>query len=137
MKPTAEQIGNLLALKRHERPEEGYFEDFLVDFHRRRREEEVRKTGLAGVWTRFSSWVSGLGGAKWAYAGGVAYIGVMAALVLAPREGVPQGPAATPVNFPEAKPVAIPTPQQESKVEQLQDLDLRPSAQGNRGEQVF
>ena len=38
MKPTVEQLENLLALRRDERPEEGYSQDFLCEFHHRQRE---------------------------------------------------------------------------------------------------
>jgi hypothetical protein len=34
-----EQLENLLALKRHERPEAGYWQDFLAEFHQRQHEQ--------------------------------------------------------------------------------------------------
>ena len=36
-------IATLLRLKRHEQPPPGYFEDFLVEFHRRQRAELLRQ----------------------------------------------------------------------------------------------
>ena len=98
MKPTVEEIGSLLALKRHERPEEGYFDGFLREFHQRRRAEEAQQRGLAGWWKKASAWVSDLGASKWAYGAGLAYAAVMALLLLAPEGGqVQPGPAPTPV----------------------------------------
>jgi hypothetical protein len=130
VKPTVEEIGSLLALKRHERPEEGYFDEFLREFHQRRRAEEALKRGPAGWWKQASEWISSLGASKWAYGGGLAYVAVAAFWVLAPKD-------------PELRQSAAPTPVvHEVKVvppvvEQLDALDLRPSAQGSTGEQEF
>ena len=130
MKPTVEEIGTLLALKRHERPEEGFLDDFLRDFHRRRREEEALKTGPAGWWHRLSSWASGLGASKWAYGAGLAYAGAAALFLLSPNPVQVQPSSAVPAKY-QVEP-AEPT-----VVEQLDAVDLRPSSQGTTGEQEF
>jgi hypothetical protein len=131
VKPSAEEIGALLALKRHERPEEGYFEDFLREFHQRRRSEEALKRGPAIWWRQATAWFSDLGASKWAYGAGLAYAAVAALFLLVPDNGSePGAPAATPVGH-EVKsngPAAV---------EQLEALDLRPSSQGSTGEQEF
>ena len=130
MKPSVEEIGSLLALKRHERPEEGYFDDFLREFHQRRREEEALKAGPAG-WIRWASaWFSNLGGSKWAYGIGLAYATVAAAFLLAPNASQEQPAAPVPVNYKVA-------PAEPAPVEQLDALDLRPFSQGSTGEQEF
>jgi hypothetical protein len=130
VKPTVEEIGTLLALKRHERPEDGYFDGFLREFHQRLRAEEAQQKGLAGWWRKASAWFSDLGASKWAYAGGLAYATMAALMLTIPRgqEVVPAAP--TPVSH-EVK-SDMPT-----KVEQLEALDLRPSTQGSTGEQEF
>lgn len=131
MKPSAEEIGALLALKRHERPEEGYFDDFLREFHQRRRAEEALKRGPASWWRQASAWLSDLGASKWAYGAGLAYASVMALFLLAPDTGSDAGaPATTPVGH-EVK------SSEPAAVEQLEALDLRPSTQGSTGEQEF
>lgn len=131
MKPSAEEIGALLALKRHERPEEGYFEDFLREFHQRRRVEEAVKRGPASWWSRATGWFADLGASRWAYGAGLAYASVMALFLLVPDGGTDGGaPAATPVGH-EVKPL------DPTEVEQLEALDLRPSTQGSTGEQEF
>ncbi len=132
MKPSVEQIESLLALKRHERPGEGYFEDFLVEFHRRRREEEAALTGITGLWKRFSLWFSNLGAAKskWVYGAGVAYASIAALFLLSPEGTQVQPLPVAPVDF-----RVEPAPALE--MEQLEELDLRPSTQGSTGEQVF
>lgn len=130
MKPTVEEIGTLLALKRHERPEDGYFDDFLREFHQRRREEESRQQGLAGWWRKASAWVSDLGASKWAYAGGLAYAAIAAFVLLIPQEQEVGASPATNVGH-EVK------TDEPAVVEQLDALDLRPSTQGSTGEQEF
>ena len=130
MKPTVEEIGTLLALKRHERPEEGYFDDFLREFHHRLRAEEAQQRGLTGWWRKTSAWFSDLGASKWAYAGGLAYATIVAIAMTVPRgqEVIPA--ATTPVSH-EVKSI------EPTAVEQLDALDLRPSTQGRTGEQEF
>ncbi|QJE95087.1 hypothetical protein [Luteolibacter luteus] len=130
MKPSVEEIGSLLALKRHERPEEGYFDDFLREFHQRRREEEALKTGPAGWLRRASAWFSNLGASRWAYGAGLAYATVMALFLLAPDTTPVQSAPPVPVNYKVA-------PAEPAAVEQLEALDLRPSSQGSTGEQEF
>ena len=130
MKPTVEEIGTLLALKRHERPEDGYFDGFLREFHQRLRAEEAQQRGLAGWWRKASAWFSDLGASKWAYAGGLAYATAVALMMTVPR-GQEMAPAeATKVSH-EMKSI------EPAAVEQLDALDLRPSTQGSTGEQEF
>lgn len=113
MKPTVEQIGNLLALKRHERPPEGYMEDFLREFHQRTRQEAVNPTGLKAWWSRFSEWVSEPEKTKWLYGGGLAYAAIALGFVLVPRSTEVAAPVLEPARY-EVLPVVseepVPTP---------------------------
>jgi hypothetical protein len=131
VKPSVEQIGNLLALKREERPEEGYWQDFLCEFHQHQREQAVRKSGLMSLAGRFTEWFSDLGPSKWAYGAGLAYASLTVAFFLTPRDVVKEGTPVTPVNY-QVVPAPVPP-----TVEQLNQLDLSPSTQGSAGEQVF
>jgi hypothetical protein len=131
VKPSVEQIGNLLALKRDERPEEGYWQDFLCEFHQNQREQAVKTSGLMSFVGRASDWFSDLGPSKWAYGAGLAYATLTIAFFLTPRDVVKEGAPVTPVNY-QVVPAPAPPP-----VEQLNQLDLSPSTQGNAGEQVF
>ena len=130
MKPSVEQIGSLLALKRHERPEEGYWQDFLCEFHQNQREQAVKKNGLMNFAGRVSGWFSDFGPSKWAYGAGLAYATVTVAFFLTPRAVDVEKTPTAPVNY---QVVPAPAP----AVEQLDQLDLSPSTQGNAGEQVF
>lgn len=131
MKPSVEQLGELLALKRHERPEEGYWQDFLCEFHQTQREQAVKKSGLTSFLGRVSVWFSDLGPSKWAYGGGLAYASVAAVMLLTPRDVEKESTPVSPVSY---QVVPAPAP---PVVEQLDELDLSPSTQGSSGEQVF
>ncbi|MEM9079311.1 MAG: hypothetical protein AAGC74_01315 [Verrucomicrobiota bacterium] len=72
-----QDLQRLLRLKNYERPADGYFEDFLDEFHRRQREGLMAERGKASWIEKFSSWISDLGAAKWAYGAGVAYAALM------------------------------------------------------------
>ena len=130
MKPTVEQLENLLALKRHERPEEGYWQDFLCEFHQRQRERAVKKVSVAGWLSRVSEWLAEQGPSKWAYGAGMAYAAATIAFFLIPRGVELEHTPAAPVNY-QVVPAPAPT------IEQLDQLDLSPETQGSAGEQVF
>ena len=129
MKPSVEQLENLLALKRYERPEEGYWQDFLCEFHQRQREQATMKSGLVNAFGGLTTWFADLSPSKWAYGAGLAYASVAAFALLSPRGVDVQTAPPAPVNY-QVVPAAPP-------VEQLDQLDLSPSTQGSVGEQVF
>jgi len=129
VKPSVEQIENLLALKRHELPEEGYWQDFLCEFHHRQRQRAVTEGGLSGVMSRVSSWFSDLSPSRWAYGAGLAYAAATVAFLLIPRGVDVEYAPVSPVNY-QVVPTQLP-------VEQLEQLDLSPGARGQVGEQVF
>lgn len=128
MKPSVEQLGNLLALKREERPEEAYWQDFLCEFHQRQREQAVKKTGPSGLINKATEWLSDLGPAKWAYGAGLAYAAITVGYFLAP-DTISDSPAPTVPVHRVVEPI-VPT-------EQLDHLDLSPSTEGTAGEQIF
>lgn len=129
MKPSVEQLENLLALKRYERPEEGYWQDFLCEFHQRQRQRATVKSTLTGFFGTVSGWFVDLGPSKWAYGAGLAYATATVVFFLTPRGVDVETAPAAPVNY-QLVPAAPP-------VEQLDQLDLSPSTQGSVGEQVF
>ena len=129
MKPTVEQVETLLALKRHERPEDDYWQGFVREFHQRQREQAVARTGFAGVRERLGDWMRALKPMEWAYRVGIAYAAVTVAFFLMPRNAEIERTAPTPVKY-----EVLPSP---TAVEQLDQLDLSPSTQGSAGEVVF
>lgn len=131
MKPTVEQIGNLLALKRDERHDAAYWQDFLCEFHQKQREQAVRKSVFSNFFGHVSGWFVDLGPAKWAYGAGLAYAAVTVAFFLTPPTVVTESAPASPASY-QVVPALAPSP-----VEQLDQLDLSPSTQGNSGERVF
>lgn len=130
MKPSVEQIGNLLALKREERPEEGYWRDFLCEFHQNQREQAVKRRGVSGMFGGISQWFADQGPAKWAYGAGIAYAAFTVGFLMTPSQVQVERAAPAPVRY-ELPPAPAP------EVEQLDQLDLSPSTQGAVGEQVF
>lgn len=130
MKPTVEQLENLLALRRDERPEEGYWQDFLCEFHHRQREQAVMQSGPQAFFSKVSSWISEMSPSKWAYGAGLAYATATVTLILMTRNAEVENAPVSPVNY---QVVPAPAP----VIEQLDQLDLSPSTQGSAGEQVF
>ena len=131
MKPTVEQIRNLLAHKDTQHPDAEYWQDFICEFHRNQREKSVRMTGFKTFVCFISDWFLDLGSSKWAYGAGLAYAAVTIAFFLTPHDVVTENSPATPVNF-QVVPAPVPP-----MVEQLDQLDLSPLIQGDAGEQVF
>lgn len=120
-----------MALRREERPDEGYWKDFLCEFHQRQREDAAKRSGLSAMAERAKEWFGNLGPSKWAYGAGLAYAAVAIGALLSPKSpDIEHSMPTTPVNrqVPIEKPV---------RAEQLNQLDLSPSTQGAAGEQVF
>jgi hypothetical protein len=89
------EIQKLLHLKRYEHPSDEYFEEFVEEFHRRQREDMVKRSARSLFMERLSVWLKELGMAKWAYGAGVAYAALMVGFMAWPRGGV-EGPTAAP-----------------------------------------
>lgn len=120
-----------MALRREERPDEGYWKDFLCEFHQRQREEAARKSGFTAAFGKAKEWFDNLGPSKWAYGAGLAYAAIAIGAILRPKPmDVEQSMPTAPVNH--HAPIEQTVP-----MEQLDKLDLDPSTQGASGEQVF
>ncbi len=128
MKPSVEQISNLLSQRGNLRPEEGYWQDFLGEFHHKQRQQAVSKSAPAAFLENLRSWFSEVSPSKWAYGAGLAYATATIAFFLVPRGADVERMAPTPVNH-----QVLPAP----TLEQLEQLDLDPSTEGTAGEQVF
>jgi hypothetical protein len=128
MKPSVEQISNLLAQRNDLRPEEGYWQDFLKEFHHRQRLETVAVSAPVALIERMRAWFSQVSPSKWAYGAGLAYATAAIVFFLVPRGTEISTMPTTPINH-----QVLPAP----PLEQLEQLDLNPSTVGNAGEQVF
>ena len=106
-------------------------EDFLREFHLRRREEAVQQGSRLTLWQQFTEWLADPGWAKWACGAGVAYAAVMAVVLSLPQGQEFEQPALQPVNHP------VMAPAEGAPPSQLGELDLRPTSEGTLGEQEF
>lgn len=129
MKPSVDQLENLLALKRHELPGEEYWQDFLCEFHHRQRERVAGRKGMSAWIGSVSAWFADLRPSRLAYGAGLAYAAATITFILIPRGAEVENAPASPVNY-QVVPAAEP-------VEQLEELDLSPETRGSIGEQVF
>jgi len=87
------EIRELLDQREGCEPPDGYFEEFLEEFHRRQREDVLRRSARSLLLERVSVWLREMGPAKWAYAGGLAYVAVLVGFLLLwlPGEGDREG----------------------------------------------
>lgn len=128
MKPSVEQITELLAQRGEMRPEQGYWQDFLVEFHHNRRTASVGMSVPSAFLGGMRSWFSEMSPSKWAYGAGLVYATAAVAFFLAPRDAGTTLLPTTPVNH-----QVVPAPQEQ----QLEPLDGNPSSEGNPQEHVF
>ena len=63
-----EDIQRLIRLKRFEKPEEGFTENFIAQFHQRQRAEMLRQSSLELFWERVTTWWDHLLVPKWSMA---------------------------------------------------------------------
>lgn len=72
-----EQLRRLLRLKRHEQPEEGYFEKFLDDFHAHQLKSLATQSTASLWWERVQTALSALRRPAVAWGAVAAYAGIM------------------------------------------------------------
>ena len=76
-----QDLQRLLRMKRHEVPPPAYFEDFMAKFHRRQREELLRRPLWRLALDRFEAALPNFSPTRYAYAGATAMAVVAASLV--------------------------------------------------------
>jgi hypothetical protein len=67
-------VQQLLRLKRHETPKEGFVEDFLQAFKERQRSEMLKQTAHGLLWERWTTYWDNRLSPKWALAGAAAVL---------------------------------------------------------------
>ncbi len=73
---TDKEVQDLISLKKYEQPEEGYFDEFLVEFQQRQR-SEILKTSARGLFVeRVKAWFAEFGAMRWLVGAGAAYAAV-------------------------------------------------------------
>lgn len=82
MSEPEEQIQKIIRLKKYEKPREGYFEDFLVEFQRRQRSELLKCSSRSLFVERIGAWLRQIGAAKWVVGFGAAYSIVMVGMMM-------------------------------------------------------
>lgn len=86
-----EELRKLMALKRFERPPEGFVEDFLAEFHERQRRELLQKSSLSLWWERLMTRLESWSAPQWGLAGAAAMCLVAAVSWLKPAEDATAG----------------------------------------------
>lgn len=84
-----QSVQQLIALKRHEQPDDAYFEELLEEFHRRQRQELLQRSSRSLFAERVGTWFAGT--SKWNYVmgAGAAYAAVFfAAMFFWPKPDV-------------------------------------------------
>ncbi len=129
-----QKLQELLKLKRHEQPPEGFHDAFLRDFQQRQRSELMRRSSFELFWDRFEALLGGGTQSRYALAGGVTALVIIAG-VFANNLGqkdpssLTQQPQHTPANgAPIAQPVSYPgdsKPFTGQARPQMQKVDLR------------
>lgn len=70
---TDKELQDLLKLKRYEQPDDGFYEQFLQDFHQRRRSELLAGSARRLLLERILTWCSETKAHYWAAGAGLAY----------------------------------------------------------------
>lgn len=70
---TEKELQDLIGLKKYEQPEDGYFEDFLVEFQQRQRSEMLKTSARGLLIERAKAWFSEFGALRWVMGAGAAY----------------------------------------------------------------
>ena len=87
MNTESTEVQDLLRLKRYEQPTDEYFVEFVDEFHRRQREDLLKRSARSLLAERLSLWMRELGMAKWAYGAGLGYAVLLVGFLVWPRGG--------------------------------------------------
>lgn len=85
MSPEEEKVQKIIRLKRYESPPEGYFDNFLAEFQKRRDEEMQEKKSRAGIFSKGLAWFRGMGTGSLCIGGGLAYAAAIIAVLMWPK----------------------------------------------------
>ena len=109
-----EPMHRIIRLKRYEKPPEGYFDDFLREFHKRQRAELLQPSIAALMLERLNAILSEIRIPAMAYAGAAAVAVAATILILGQPTGGMQQPRAfsasysqPPVTVPSMQPVSM------------------------------
>ena len=79
------EVQQLIALKRHEQPDDAYFEEFLDEFHRRQRQVLLQRSSRSLFVERIGTWFKGTNQWNFVLSGGAAYAAIALGLMLWPK----------------------------------------------------
>lgn len=118
-----EPLRSLISLKRHEQPDDAYFEELLEEFHRRQRQNHLNPSFHKEITERVAAWFAATN--RWNYVAGVgaAYALVFTAVILfwPKQETLKSTEQITPAAY--TQPVA----EEPESAEQKEDKDAEPS----------
>jgi hypothetical protein len=83
---TDKELQDLISLKKYEQPEEGYFDDFLVEFQQRQRSEMLKTSARGLLIERAKAWFSEFGAMRWVIGAGAAYAAVALVVHIIPNQ---------------------------------------------------
>lgn len=78
-------VQQLISLKRHEQPEDAYFEEFLQEFQRRQRQELLQRSSFSLFKERVGTWFADTNKWNFVWGGGLAYAVLLLGFVLWPK----------------------------------------------------
>ncbi len=85
---TDKELQDLINLKKYEQPEEGYFDDFLVEFQQRQRSEMLKTSARGLLIERAKAWFSEFGAMRWVIGAGAAYAAVVLVFNFIPSQEI-------------------------------------------------
>ena len=114
----------IIRLKRYEQPPEGYYEDFLKEFHRRQRAELLKPSLSTLLLERLEAMIPELRVPAAAFAGAAA-VAVIASVAIIRQAPVQTGPQAYAVSYTPQTPPAQPYSQPPVTIQNVQPVSLR------------
>ena len=83
-----DEIQKLIRLKRHERPPEGFVDDFIASFKERQRSEMLHRSARGLLWERMTTYFSEVLNPRWAWATATVAAVTLLGISLRPHVGV-------------------------------------------------